>query len=300
MLVLRILSEKYKKLISKIPGWHLDLSHGNISRTVNLWATLINSLRIEGGWRLVFALALIAFLIKSFQLFFFLFNCFIWVLTKGLSLSLNNQMRVALARALSASNLMKMDWKYLRWKAQSSTSFWYWEFCLILLQIIFTNAWESPILSIKENFKFVLHDQDRVIYILFPFVILLAEANLVSKERHSKKNSVKVFGFNGGKVTSTLVTKVKTFHIRFTTIYVRRLGLLKLISKFFRGGWGLSFKNRLSKFSSVYLEIEGLVRERFGPKRKTGRSDNSLSDLKEGEGSRRAIEGCFLWWQPRL
>lgn len=83
--------------------------------------------------------------------------------------------------------------------------------------------------------------------------------------------------------------------MRFTTIYVWRLGLLKLISKFFRGGWGLSFKNRLSKSSSVYLEIEGLVGERFGPKRKTGRSDNSLSDLKEEKGSRRATEGYFLW-----
>lgn len=76
----------------------------------------------------------------------------------------------------------------------------------------------------KERFKLIPHNRDRAVNILFPLILLSAEANLVPKERCRKKNLVRVLGYNGDKVILTLLTKVVAFYIGFCVVHIWRVG----------------------------------------------------------------------------
>lgn len=73
---------------------------------------------------------------------------------------------------------------------------------------------------------------------------------MVLKKRCSKKNVVGAFGFNSSKVIFILLAKVIIFYMRFTVIYVQKLGLLGACLKAF---WKcLKFKSlKLSQKSAI-------------------------------------------------
>ena len=70
--------------------------------------------RIDGGYRLAFASASIAFLISSSQLSCSRPRCSIWAFINGLSLLRKNQIRSDSFRALYLSNSWRIDWRCLR------------------------------------------------------------------------------------------------------------------------------------------------------------------------------------------
>lgn len=107
----------------------------------------------------------------------------------------------------------------------------------------------------EECFKLVLRNRDRVICILFLLVLLSAEANLILKKRHNKKDLVSALGSSSGKVIFVLLTKVKTFCVGFTAIYIQQLGLEKLVSRFFERGRGLSLQNCFKNLLQVFVLI---------------------------------------------
>ena len=58
------------------------------------------------------------------------------------------------------------------------------------------------------------------IYILFLFILLLVEANLLIKKSCSKKNLVWIFSFSNRKINLTPLIEFIVFHIEFFAIYV--------------------------------------------------------------------------------
>ena len=92
------------------------------------------SYRINGGCRLAFASVPIAFLTNSSQLSCSCPRYSIWAFIDGLRLLPKNRIRSDSSRASSSSNSWRMDWRCLRWEAQSCTFFcWNWELRLTLL-----------------------------------------------------------------------------------------------------------------------------------------------------------------------
>ena len=106
-LILRIPSRQglgWRKIVSKIPNnQRLGLGYGTVSGRLSCWQCWSIFLRKEGGWKLVYVSALIAFSTSSSQLSFSGLRCSIWGLIKGLSLSWKYQMRTDSFRALSIS-----------------------------------------------------------------------------------------------------------------------------------------------------------------------------------------------------
>ena len=103
------------------------------------------SRRINGGCRLAFALASIAFSTSSSQLSCSCPCCSIWPFIDGLKPLQKNQIRSDSSGTPSLSNSWKMDWRCLRWEVQSCTSScWNWELRLTLLQVVSTKAQELP------------------------------------------------------------------------------------------------------------------------------------------------------------
>lgn len=92
----------------------------------------------------------------------------------------------------------------------------------------------------KECLKIVPCDWDRVVSVLFLFVLLLAKLNLLLKEGCDKKNLVKTLSSSDGKAIFTLLTEVIAFYIKFTIIHVWQLSFQGLILRFFRIGESLS------------------------------------------------------------
>ena len=80
------------------------------------------SYRIDGGYKLAFASASIAFLTSSSQLLCSRPRCSIWTFINGLRFLRKNRIRSDSSEAPSLSNSWRMDWSCSRWKAQSYTS----------------------------------------------------------------------------------------------------------------------------------------------------------------------------------
>ena len=72
----------------------------------------------------------------------------------------------------------------------------------------------------EERLELILNDQDKAVCVLFLFLLLPAEVDLVLKEESNKRNSVGTFGFGSGKVILILLTKVIAFYLGFTKIYI--------------------------------------------------------------------------------
>lgn len=98
---------------------------------------------------------------------------------------------------------------------------------------------------VKKCLKLVSYDWNKVVCILFLFVLLSAEANLVLKKRCSKKNLVSTLNLSSDKIILTLLIKVILFHLGFFIVYVKRANFQKFISGFFIDGKSLSCQNGL-------------------------------------------------------
>ena len=77
----------------------------------------------------------------------------------------------------------------------------------------------------EKCLKLILRDQNRAICIMFLLVLLLAEANPVPKEKHSKKNPVSPHSSSDSKIVFTLLTKIIVVYIRLSVIYIWKTGL---------------------------------------------------------------------------
>ena len=98
---------KCKRLVSRIPSSRgLRLGHG-MRGTISLRVALIHVLDKRRGLKAGLGLNINRFF-NQLLLAIFLLRCFIWALTKGLSLSRKNQMRSDSSGALSASNSMEI------------------------------------------------------------------------------------------------------------------------------------------------------------------------------------------------
>lgn len=91
-----------------------------------------------------------------------------------------------------------------------------------------------------EYLKFVLHNQDKAVCVLFLFVLLQAKADLVLKERHSKKKLVKTLGSGINKVIFILLREVVAFYMKFTAIYFQGANFQKRVLRLLEGDESLS------------------------------------------------------------
>ena len=56
---------------------------------------------------------------------------------------------------------------------------------------------------------------------MFPLILLPIEVNAIVQEKNCKKNTVRALSSVRSKVILTLLTKVITFYIGLTTIYIK-------------------------------------------------------------------------------
>ena len=77
----------------------------------------------------------------------------------------------------------------------------------------------------KERLELVLYDWGRIVCVMSPFVLLLAETNPVPEEGRGKKNSGSPLSSSGNKVVLTLLTKVVAVHVGLIAVYVWGIGL---------------------------------------------------------------------------
>ena len=73
----------------------------------------------------------------------------------------------------------------------------------------------------EECLELVPHDMDKVVYVLFPLILLLAEIDLVPKKRCGKKNLVSLFRSSDSKVVIILLTEVVALYVGLFTIYIQ-------------------------------------------------------------------------------
>lgn len=76
----------------------------------------------------------------------------------------------------------------------------------------------------EKRLKLVLYDHNRVVCILFLFVLLSTKADSVLKKRRSKKNLIRAFNSNGSKIILILITKILAFYLRFFVVYIGGVG----------------------------------------------------------------------------
>lgn len=99
-----------------------------------------------------------------------------------------------------------------------------------------------PQISVKECFKLVLHDWDRVVCFLLPLMLLPVEVHLVPKEGRGKINLVSTFSLSGGKVILTLLIEIVAFHMQLTVVHIWEASFQKLVLGFLKSGRSLSFQ----------------------------------------------------------
>lgn len=75
--------------------------------------------------------------------------------------------------------------------------------------------------SIEKRFKLILRDQNRAVCIPFLLKLLLVEADPIPKEGCGKRNLVRLFNSNSGKIILILLTRVVVFYVRFPAIHIR-------------------------------------------------------------------------------
>ena len=95
------------------------------------------------------------------------------------------------------------------------------------------------------------------------------EADLVLKEKHSKKNLVSVFNSSSGKVIFTLLTKVISFYMGLIALHVREAGFQRLIIGLFGGSGSFSLQNNFKNLVQVFLSI-------FGDKKCSDRNNSKI------------------------
>lgn len=71
------------------------------------------------------------------------------------------------------------------------------------------------------------------------------EADLVAKERHSKKNLFSALSSSNGNVILILLTEVVVFYIEFSVVYIWEIGFQVFILGLFKDDKSLSLQNNL-------------------------------------------------------
>lgn len=99
--------------------------------------------------------------------------------------------------------------------------------------------------SIEKRFKLILRDQNRAICIPFLLKLLLVEADPIPKEGYGKRNLVRLFNSNSGKIILILLTRVVVFYVRFPAVYIRGASFQRFILGLFRGGKNSNFWDSL-------------------------------------------------------
>ena len=84
----------------------------------------------------------------------------------------------------------------------------------------------------EECLKLVPRDRDRGVSVMFPLILLLAEADLVLEEGHGKGNLGRPRSSGGSKVVLILLTEVVAVHVGLSAVYVRGTGLQLLPGHF--------------------------------------------------------------------
>lgn len=93
----------------------------------------------------------------------------------------------------------------------------------------------------KEHLKLVPSDRDKAVYILFPLILSLVEADLVPKKGRNKKILIRLFSSSNGKTILILLIKVIKFYVGFFTIHVRKTSFQTFVLRFFGDGKSLRF-----------------------------------------------------------
>ena len=78
---------------------------------------------------------------------------------------------------------------------------------------------------LEKRLELIPHDQDKVVCVLLPLVLLPAETDPVLEERHGKKNLDRSHSSSGSKIVLKLLTKVVAIHVGLSAIYVSQMGL---------------------------------------------------------------------------
>ena len=76
----------------------------------------------------------------------------------------------------------------------------------------------------EECFEFILCDRDGSLGVMFPLVLLPAEADPVLQERRGKGNPDRSRSSSGSKIVLTLLTEVIAVHVGLSAIYGRGTG----------------------------------------------------------------------------
>lgn len=155
---------------------------------------------------------------------------------------------------------------------------------------------------VKKCFKFIPRAQDKAVCILFSFILVLTEANLVLEEGYGKKNLVNPSRSNNGKIVFTLLTEVVILYVGLFIIQVWGTGFQEFIPKLLGGGRTSNLqnglKNPLQVFFSELRDIKYSSRDNSNRKVRvlgsSGLVNNSSLNSRGGKKSRRVIERFFL------
>ena len=132
--------------------------------------------------------------------------------------------------AATRSNSIKIDWRCLRWEAQSYTSSsWYWESFLSFLQMLSTNDLDSPKFFCRKSLELCPGYKG---YFLISTMLKLCPsyADVPAKKRSCKGGPVGSGSLKSLKMIFTLLAEVVAVHVRFIIIYIWHLSLKGLFA----------------------------------------------------------------------
>ena len=121
----------------------------------------------------------------------------------------------------NGSNSSRMDWRYLRWEAQSCTSsWWYWESLLSFFQMLSTNNLDFP-----KFFRRKALNSIQVMGVSSSSQWQHLYTNVHTEKRSCKGNRVSPGGPNGFKIIFALLIEVIAVYIQLIIIYLRYFSL---------------------------------------------------------------------------
>ena len=89
---------------------------------------------------------------------------------------------------------------------------------------VYKDIWVTQAL-LEKYLELVPLDQDKVVCVMFPFVLLSAEADAVPEEERGKGNPDRPRNSSGSKIVLTLLTEVVVVYVGLSVVYVRGISL---------------------------------------------------------------------------
>ena len=77
----------------------------------------------------------------------------------------------------------------------------------------------------EERLELVSRDQDRIVCVMSPLILLPAKADLIPEERRDKGNPGRPRSSSDSKIVLALLTEVVVVHVGFSIVYAREMGL---------------------------------------------------------------------------